>query len=56
MIKSNEELPIDKFLENYQNFGYRGSEKSEFYIRSDVYKNFSKDKVDKLRYYGLEAI
>lgn len=56
IIKNNEGLPIDKFLENYQNFGYRGSENSEFYIRNDIYKNFSKEKIDKLKYYGLEEV
>lgn len=56
IIKNSEGLNLAEILKNYKNFSYRGSESSEFYIRSDVYKNFSKEKIDNLKYYGLEAI
>ncbi|MDD2224926.1 MAG: hypothetical protein PHP97_02075 [Candidatus Shapirobacteria bacterium] len=52
----DEGLSLTEILKNYKNFSYRGSESSEFFIRNDIYKNFSKEKIDKLKYYGLEVI
>jgi len=40
----------------YQNFRYREGGKSEFFIRKDLFDNFSDEKINKLKYYGLEAI
>lgn len=56
IIGNNENLDLSLTLSQYINFKYRGSESSEFYIKKDLYKTFSPEKIEKLKYYGLEAI
>ncbi|MDD2483022.1 MAG: hypothetical protein PHE32_00415 [Candidatus Shapirobacteria bacterium] len=56
IIKGDEGLNLAETLRKYTDFSYRGSESSEFFIRTDVYKNFSKEKIERLNYYGLKAI
>lgn len=56
IIGSDEGLNILPILGYYKNFKYRGSDSSEFYIRTDLYQTFSLEKIEKLKYYGLEAI
>ena len=56
LIKSEEKLNVDNYLDEYQNFSYREEEKSEFYIKKETYKNFDEEKIRKLNYYGFKAI
>jgi hypothetical protein len=56
IIGNSENLSLSSILSQYINFKYRGSESSEFYIKKDLYKTFSPEKIEKLKYYGLEAI
>jgi len=56
IIGNKEGLAIETYLKSYKNFGYRGSGGSEFYVRDDLFKSFPKEKVERLKYYGLEAI
>lgn len=56
IVKDDQGLGLGEEIERYQNFRYREGENSEFFIRKDVYDNFSEEKINKLKYYGLEAI
>lgn len=56
IIKSDEGLNLIETLKKYTNFSYRGSDSSEFFIRNDIYDNYSQEKNERLKYYGLEAI
>jgi len=56
MIKDDQGLELSEKMERYQNFRYREGGGSEFFIRKDVFDNFSEEKINKLKYYGLEAI
>ena len=55
-MKDDQGLGIGNEVKSkYQQFSYRGGE-SEFFVNKEAWKTYSTEKINKLRYYGLEAI
>lgn len=56
IMKDDQGLGIGNEVKSkYQQFSYRGGE-SEFFVNKEAWKTYSTEKINKLRYYGLEAI